>query len=1016
MTTFCKKILALVIAMALLATCLVIPGVVSAASEEEIRVWNGETTAPSDSDNDGVYEINTPEELAYVVTKNEGKSYILTTDIYLNELDKVDWTTGVPVEGYTPNEWFEITTFTGNFDGQGHVVYGIWYPVGNNAEVDYNRAVGLFPKIGANTTVKNVGVKTSYLETKGFAGAIVGFMTDLIPANSTIDNCFSDETVTLKGYQPVANNYQFGAGGIIGGFYNNSYVTISNCYSSANTFAYTVSNKTENRNCKIVGDIWLAGSSWETTYTNLVMKNCYAYGEKPCPGGKNATFTKFENVYSNVAPASLGPWTQVSLDNMKGAKAASMNLGETFYLTSGTPALKVFNKNFSKNAWSGFRDGNLEGEGTAESPYLVYTAEQLAYAVNTTENKVYQLQNDIVLNDIVVKLRDGAPVIYNADGETLADKADLMTWSSGAFPGTIDGNGYVVHGMYFEGTPATDNSGASAWENNFAFIKKAAKTTVIENLGIEDSYVVATNGTAAGFVGYLQASSAIVRNSYLGDSVYLEGQCVGGIFGSGDMSKFGPGAIENCYVTATFNCHGTRWGAFYAETWSRSATMTITNVYSTMRLADGNLPAGTSTCYGDVKAESGAIGAITDGNQLFLGEAFRAVEGGLPVLRVFDKDTKDMAWGGLGTVHFAGGDGSEEAPYLVSTPEQLAYMVYSGGNGKNFKLVNDIVVTNLDDVNWATGELKEGIGYTPVNWFEGKGNSGDVYGNMNASTSYSRFSGKVDGNGYAVSGLYYEPYYEGRDIEKDGKWGTCVGLIPSVTGTTISNLILTDSYIAGGRFTGGVVGHATNSTINNVVVTNSVLVKTVPVGKANGAEKEFESYSAGGILGYAHGTFNMDGCGSSAIVECKSHCNGLIGTRWNTKITVSNSYSVGVRPLAKDGSTNGSDNASNVYTDATTTGAPEGVIVIATEEITGKNALANMNGFDTEFWYGVEGQGPLFRAYGERIADINCDGRFEKTSDAEALRVGIITGTETLFSDINTDTVVNILDLVAIAK
>lgn len=1019
MTNLFKKVTATVIAIVLLATCLIIPSVVGAT--DELDIWDGTEVAPLDIDNDGVYEINTPEELAWAVRNgNLARNYILTTDIYLNNPDAVDWATGAVNDGFTANAWYEAITFTGNFDGDGHVVYGLWYPVGNNAEVDFNCCVGLFPKLGAGSTVKNLGVRQSYLETKGFSGAIVGFFTELTKANISIDKCFSDETVTLKGYQPADNNYQFGAGGIVGGFYNSGYVTITNCYSTANTTSPNVNGKDEKRTGKIVGDIWLAGSAWETTYINLVMKNCYAYGDKPCPGGKNATFSTFENVYSTAAATSKGPWTQVA--NMQGSAAGSSmgNLGSAFYVTDSFPALKVFNKSISENAWGGFRSNKFDGEGTSESPYLVYTADQLAYAVNTTENKVYQLQNDIVLNDIVVKIEDGVGVIYNADGETLADKSNLMTWSSGAFPGTIDGNGHVVRGMYFEGTVANPTS-ETDWQNCFAFIKTATNTTVVKNLGLEDSYVRYEGGTAAGFVGYIHALSPVVRNSYVGSSVYFEGYNAAGIFGAGDGSKLGNKAIANCYVLATLKATGAKdpsCGALYSDVWSmKKDIFTVENVYSTTKLTNSGTPTYAKAAYGSVSktaTDNTYIGSIIDGNCMYLGDAFQYVEGDFPILKVFAENK--MVWGGLGGELFAGGDGSAEAPYQISTPEQLAYMVRIGGNGKYFELVNDIVITDLDAVDWATGEVKADLGYEPLRWFGGSSGSGDVYGNLNKTTDYARFSGVLDGNGYAVSGLYYEPYYKDRDTEKDGKWYTCVGLIPATTGTTVKNLMLTDSYVFGGRFSGAVVGHATNSTINNVVVTDTVKVNTIPVGKDNGAEKEFESYSAGGILGYAHGTFNMDGCGSSAIIECKSHCNGLIGTRWNTKITVSNSYSVGVRPLAKDGSTNGSDNATNVYTDATTTGAPEGVVVIAADQITGKNALDNISGFDANFWYGVSGQGPLFRSYGERISDINCDGAFEQNSEAEALRVGIITNTDTPFSDINSDTVVNILDLVAFCK
>ena len=69
-------------------------------------VWNGATFAPVDSNTDGIIEINTAEELAFVVQKGGGASYILTADIYLNNVNDIDWATGAANDGKTANQWF----------------------------------------------------------------------------------------------------------------------------------------------------------------------------------------------------------------------------------------------------------------------------------------------------------------------------------------------------------------------------------------------------------------------------------------------------------------------------------------------------------------------------------------------------------------------------------------------------------------------------------------------------------------------------------------------------------------------------------------------------------------------------------------------------------------------------------------------------------------------------------------------------------------------------------------------
>lgn len=67
------------------------------------EIWDGKTlTAPIDLDSDGVYEINNGAELAYVIktAAGGGLSYVLTNDIYLNDVTRINWTTGEVEDGY----------------------------------------------------------------------------------------------------------------------------------------------------------------------------------------------------------------------------------------------------------------------------------------------------------------------------------------------------------------------------------------------------------------------------------------------------------------------------------------------------------------------------------------------------------------------------------------------------------------------------------------------------------------------------------------------------------------------------------------------------------------------------------------------------------------------------------------------------------------------------------------------------------------------------------------------------
>ena len=93
-----QKILALVLTLSMVLSVFTVSMFVSAENDQ---IWNGQIadSAPTDTDGDGWIEINNGADLAYVVKNGggEGNKYILTTDIYLNDVDKVKGiTSGAP--------------------------------------------------------------------------------------------------------------------------------------------------------------------------------------------------------------------------------------------------------------------------------------------------------------------------------------------------------------------------------------------------------------------------------------------------------------------------------------------------------------------------------------------------------------------------------------------------------------------------------------------------------------------------------------------------------------------------------------------------------------------------------------------------------------------------------------------------------------------------------------------------------------------------------------------------------
>ena len=174
----------------------------------------------TDSDNDGVYEIGTAQDLqtfSSLVSKgsaNRNLNVKLTADIVINEKDfSIDSSTKVPLYGgkaidstNKPVEWQPIGNpnyrYDGTFDGDGHTVGGIYIDGSNDND-------GLFGY--CNATIKNLGVINSYIKGSECVGGVCG-------DGGTIINCYN-------------TGYVSGTGKYVGGVCGNG-GTINNCYNS----------------------------------------------------------------------------------------------------------------------------------------------------------------------------------------------------------------------------------------------------------------------------------------------------------------------------------------------------------------------------------------------------------------------------------------------------------------------------------------------------------------------------------------------------------------------------------------------------------------------------------------------------------------------------------------------------------------------------------------------------------------------------------------------------------------
>lgn len=161
----------------------------------DVHVWEQDVTLkPEDADGDGWYEITCGEELAYIVLNGserdengDYKKYRLTSDIYLNDINKINWTSGEKTRSnlkYDIRTWYQfvensstIKPFQGVLDGDGHIIYGLYFKENvDNFVVQQKYSTGLIPVIsGAGcSTIKNLGIDYAYIQSKSNASAFVG--------------------------------------------------------------------------------------------------------------------------------------------------------------------------------------------------------------------------------------------------------------------------------------------------------------------------------------------------------------------------------------------------------------------------------------------------------------------------------------------------------------------------------------------------------------------------------------------------------------------------------------------------------------------------------------------------------------------------------------------------------------------------------------------------------------------------------------------------------------------------
>ena len=241
-----------------------------------------------------------------------------------------------------------------------------------------------------------------------------------------------------------------------------------------------------------------------------------------------------------------------------------------------------------------------------------------------------------------------------------------------------------------------------------------------------------------------------------------------------------------------------------------------------------------------------------------------------------------LLWDGTIAQTFAEGDGSEDDPYLISTPDELAYLsqlTNANGaltQGKYYQLAADICLNDqMLNGNYELEGIPENV-WTPI------GNS-----------SNNSFKGVFDGNNHTISGVYIP---DGND---------CSGLFGTIDGATVNDLSLIDTYVKGSNYTGGLVGQ--------VAYNDSCFIKRCYV-EANVTSTN--SYS-GVLIGYSYYYGVIENCYAAGRASASSYPAGICGQNYYSKVHNCFSAVTGVKAIGYDW--NGTN--TNVYHDSNLTGS-----------------------------------------------------------------------------------------------
>lgn len=703
--------------------------------------------AGGDGSSGNPYQITNLTELNEVRNyRTANKYFILMNDI--DARDTKNWNGGAgwePIGGTTNTTWFY-----GEFNGNGHVIYGLYI---NKPSHDY---VSLFGYIYLGR-IKNLGVVDAKITGREYTGIVGSYLYGLI------EHSFS--TGEVSGYNHT--------GGLLGTMVGGSLANVNHSYSHA----------------KVTSSNYGASGLVARQQSGTIL-NSFSTGSASAPNGgagglvgeqNSGTVTNsFWDTETSGLATSAGQATGKTTSEMHTQSTFS---GAGWDFSSKWEVTDVYNFGYPMHQITKKYGG---GSGSSGDPYLIKNTFHLRNIDDNSTN-YYQLEHDIDLDIYPFNSGEGwKPIGINSSGQE--------------FHGRFDGNGMKIKNLFIN-RPT----------ESFIGLFGAARHGSIRNVGFENvditgkSYVGAIVGAnytlisqtysfgtitatdhAGGLTGLVESwtSSGEISNSYSLANVTANTASAGGLTG-----RFLSGNINNSYavgLVSTPSNAGGIVGEYNSGTVESNVFWDTTTTGQTV-----NPGGGVGKTLQQLKTKSTFTDAGWDFNSVW--NIVTGDSTSYPYLISTEQSTPPGKQFKL--IEYSGGSGLVSDPFLISTPQELDSIRYY--INLHYKLTQNI---DMDVAPFNSGE-----GWMPI----GTNSSGQEFSGSLDGNGYkiqNLYINRPTKDYVGLFGTTKNAVIKNIGIEEADVTGkNYVGALIGINFSEVSNSYSTGS-MTGVNHTGGLLG------------------------------------------------------------------------------------------------------------------------------------------------------------------------------------------------------------------